>query len=407
MKYAILSQFFKINIESIREWLPRFQIVEELETDSDDGSSEPDRNLGEPNEYQEPLQSTTGAEQESNITKLYNLLRESHVSSDKIDSTIPETICCDKLNPTLRPYQNDAVRWMYNRETRPSHYPSEYTTVKCFALPDAQFYFNARTCDLIDSLNGDIRIPSGGILADEMGLGKTVEMLALILTNVRKKRSLCVDEATVPIAAIDEQSTDPGCHSDVDFKCLCTAKSRNELIQCTKCLCFQHRKCVFKYISGQLLPKNKYMCPDCWRFEAPVQSKATFIISPKSIKMQWYSEILKHVNDPSFKVLIYDGLRDNGWISPVDISDYDIVLTDYDILNSEIWYANSSETIKGLRPRSRAIRPISPLQMVGWWRVCLDEAQMVETPSSSCSKMVKMLKSNEQHLEIVDIHLIN
>lgn len=409
MKYAIISQFFEIDLdhEHIRKWLPRprsqffVPASNSSELDTAETLNQPSASAAEGDEslnlerneettVQSSESTTTVDGQESNlIAKLYGLLRESHESTDKIDFTIPATISGDKLKPTLRRYQNDAVRWMYNREIRQSYYPSDYMPIKCFALSDTEFYFNARICDLTDRFNGDIPIPSGGILADEMGLGKTVEMLALILTNIRKKRSLSVDgnePVAVPVAPFNG-----------NLKCLCTSDVPTELIQCTKCFWFQHRKCVSKYSPDQFV-QTQYICPDCWRYEAPVQSKATFIVSPKSIKMQWQSEIAKHVNDPSFKVLIYDGLKDQGWISPADLSDYDIVLTDYNVLTKEIWYPNNSLRRDGLRSRSRAIQPMSPLLLIDWWRVCLDEAQMVENALNKCSEMVKMLKGNDDHL---------
>lgn len=91
------------------------------------------------------------------------------------------------------------------------------------------------------------------------------------------------------------------------------------------------------------------------------------------------------------QVLIYNGIKQSGWISPTDLSTYDVVLTDYNIMKTEIYYSESNKRETVMRSERRYIIPTSPLTMINWWRVVLDEAQMVETPKNSCSKMVKSL----------------
>lgn len=73
----------------------------------------------------------------------------------------------------------------------------------------------------------------------------------------------------------------------------------------------------------------------------------------------------------------------------MELIEYDIVLTDYETMREEIRFAVASQ--RELRAKPVYRYPISPLTMVKWWRVCLDEAQMVETTDSNCSKMVKLL----------------
>lgn len=67
------------------------------------------------------------------------------------------------------------------------------------------------------------------------------------------------------------------------------------------------------------------------------------------------------------------------------------MLTDYNIMKSEIYYSESNKRETVMRTERKYIIPTSPLTMVNWWRVVLDEAQMVETPKNNCSKMVKSL----------------
>lgn len=135
---------------------------------------------------------------------------------------------------------------------------------------------------------------------------------------------------------------------------------------------------------------DTYMCPDCWKKSGKiVDSKATLIVSPLAIKQQWYSEIKHHVDDPNFRVFVYDGVRTSGWIDPVELASYDVVLTDYTVLSSEIHYTKTFE--RQLRRPSRCAKPVSPLPMINWYRSCLDEAQMVELPTAHCARMVNSL----------------
>uniref|UniRef100_A0A182PQI4 Helicase C-terminal domain-containing protein n=1 Tax=Anopheles epiroticus TaxID=199890 RepID=A0A182PQI4_9DIPT len=135
-------------------------------------------------------------------------------------------------------------------------------------------------------------------------------------------------------------------------------------------------------------PKRRYICPECWRSEPMVKSGATIIVTPASIKLQWMSEIRKHVSDPNFRVFVYNGIADS-WISPLDLASYDVVLTDYNILQPEIYLLPENERTS--RHEKRFLRVPSPLTLIRWWRVCLDEAQMVESVNKNATKMVKAL----------------
>lgn len=167
-------------------------------------------------------------------------------------------------------------------------------------------------------------------------------------------------------------------------------KSSSKLIYCPGCETTQHKKCVLKNCVGQ---RKTYKCPECWKYteKGSIKSSATLICTPASIKEQWKDEIMKHIIDPNFKVLVYEGIIQNqtSWISPEDLAEYDVVITDFNVLKQEIYFTQNDS--KGLRNEKKFISPISPLPMINWWRVCLDEAQMVESTASQSSKMVKTL----------------
>lgn len=207
------------------------------------------------------------------------------------------------------------------------------------------------------------------------------------------------------------------------LRCICddtTNDDKKATIQCSKCSHLQHGKCVNvnKHTKQSI---TSYMCPDCWKLEEPVSSSTTFIICPPTIRVQWYKEIQKHISCPHFKVsstwlttswtlsrsmcrmeilmnfyfmeiqqvLVYEGIHRDGWISPADLATFDVVLCDYTVMRAEIQYANPTPSYNSRTRKS--IITTSPLVKLKWYRVVLDEAQMVESPTNRCSKMVKKL----------------
>ena len=330
---------------------------------------------------------------ESTLAHFYTKLREYHDINDAdIDDSIPHDFYSEKLRPTLRNYQNRAVRWMIHRERKLKYFPTE-----CRSLPlkyehfnqCSRFFYNPRTMEIVpDTISGSVKIPSGGILADEMGLGKTVEMLALILHNPRmmkRKRteSILNEDNLGPPVAFQKKL-----HR---IKCICQRRSMKHVIQCVECHLFQHIKCVLTKSHAD--NNEPYWCPECWKSKPMVLSSSTFIVSPPSIKLQWEDEVATHiVGGTSFKVLIYNGIKHSeNWISPADLAKYDIVITDYNTLKQELHFANVKNENRCSRYERRSIIPMCPLKHVHWWRVCLDEAQMVEATVANASQMVKQL----------------
>lgn len=180
---------------------------------------------------------------------------------------------------------------------------------------------------------------------------------------------------------------------NVTLRCICSnTKKRKELVLCENCGNSQHKLCVMKESN---VKDKRYMCPICWKtVEKKIDSKTTIICSPLAIKNQWVEEINKHVKDPSFKVLVYDGVNGTGWISPYDLAEYDVIVTDFNVLSSEIYY--TSDMSRNSRHKKKYVNPVSPLIFVNFWRVCLDEAQMVENTSNHVSKMVKTLSARHR-----------
>ena len=75
------------------------------------------------------------------------------------------------------------------------------------------------------------------------------------------------------------------------------------------------------------------------------------------------------------KIHHYQGLKTQKGINQVGDSvqclmECDIVVTTYNVLSSEIHYANVSERESRYEKKYAARR--SPLMLMSWWRVCLD-----------------------------------
>lgn len=58
-----------------------------------------------------------------------------------------------------------------------------------------------------------------------------------------------------------------------------------------------------------------------------------------------------------------------------ELMKYDIILTTYTVLSSEVHYA-APPSSRSLRTQKKYVARRSPLVEMSWWRVCLDEAQM-------------------------------
>ncbi|DBA99603.1 TPA: hypothetical protein ACH3X3_012177 [Trebouxia sp. C0006] len=160
---------------------------------------------------------------------------------------------------------------------------------------------------------------------------------------------------------------------------------------------------------------------------------ATLIVCPASILQQWQSEITKHTQPGALKVITYLGqhktslesasakapawqdgslpasamgnrieLRGRagkhsgqGVVSAGDLAGADVVLTTYDVLKRDVHHlADPDQQSKTFRTRKRYEVIPTPLTRLCWWRVCLDEAQMVESSTAKAAEMASKLAAH-------------
>ncbi|KAJ8771167.1 hypothetical protein K2173_023492 [Erythroxylum novogranatense] len=363
------------------------------------------------------------------VARFYEAIKPSK-SDPLLEDELPD------LLPVLRPYQRRAVYWMVEREKgepdsswerKKSQVFSPLCIAVSFLDTSSKMYYNpfSGTVSLHPELSSAYVF--GGILADEMGLGKTVELLACIFAH----RKLSSDGGVLA----DMIRRDPE-DQEVNIKrlkrerveCTCGAvtesyKYKGLWVQCDICDAWQHADCVGysprgkKKRSAVELKKHRkktsitlverdgeYICEMCSELvqatETPIATGATLIVCPAPILPQWHVEIERHTRPGSLKTCIYEGVRDTSLsnTSAVDISELasaDIVLTTYDVLKEDL--SHDSDRHEGDRRflRFQKRYPVIPtfLTRIYWWRICLDEAQMVETNSAAATEMALRLSA--------------
>ncbi|KAH6867070.1 SNF2 family N-terminal domain-containing protein, partial [Alternaria rosae] len=257
------------------------------------------------------------------------------------DMDISPRIKQSLLETRLLPFQARTVDWLLRREgvafsssgllepfVNSSPPASFRQTQDALGTPCYVSYLRGSIITNLDAAKDDaLRSLRGGILAEEMGLGKTVELIALISHHKRD-----IPEGNV---------------YDV-------------------------------YTEAEVRP-----------------SGATLIITPPSILEQWMSEL--HTHAPDLKVYHYKGLspptapKSVHTTSTIEhLLQYDVVLTTYHVLSKEIHHAVPPPERSSRRPK-RHERRISPLVGISWWRVCLDEAQMVERGVSQAAQVARII----------------
>uniref|UniRef100_A0A0N5CD09 Helicase ATP-binding domain-containing protein n=1 Tax=Strongyloides papillosus TaxID=174720 RepID=A0A0N5CD09_STREA len=173
--------------------------------------------------------------------------------------------------------------------------------------------------------------PCGGILADDMGLGKTAQMISLILHQKN--------------------------NSDDEYKKLEDAR--------------------FRIAKGEGL--------------API--RATLIVAPSGLMGQWDSEIKKFAKWGGLRITTFHG--NNRTTNPRDLSDFDIVITSYGTVTSELGYLLGdcdsegdcgSKAGKSKKPKTKTPSSGSVLAKVCFQRIILDEAHSIKNRKSLTSK---------------------
>lgn len=253
------------------------------------------------------------------------------------------------LGVSLLPFQLNSVQWMIQKESAPldelddvleflnKHVSFGYEMISSTVFWN-KFTNFIITKDEVEQIYSTLLrsreatiAGAQGLLSEEMGLGKTIEILSLILLNKREMHDL-------------------------------------------ETFIANDGKTIFK-------------------------TKVSLIICPNAILQQWIDEIECHTAS-SLKIFHYKGyLQVKKFFQTENIteivhhlSSYDIIITSYNVVSMEVHYAEYNAS---LRPR-RTISPIkydysSPLSLMQFFRIILDEVQMLQSDSTNAAKCTSLL----------------
>jgi E3 ubiquitin-protein ligase SHPRH len=254
------------------------------------------------------------------------------------------------LSATLYPFQRKSVQWLLGREgvqcrcsqssndSKPAilepYKPDVSELPVSFTAQQDAFGNSVAVSPLFGRIVRDtapfhqLQNVRGGILAEEMGLGKTLEVISLILLHQRPEE---------PELVFDQ------------------------------------------YLGRHIRP-----------------TKGTLIVTPSSLCDQWLSELARHA--PGLKVMHYAGLKDGNKFYEESVAqklveklaEHDVVIVTYDVLRSEIHVAVDPPS-RSMRKAKTYTRAVCPLVRLSWWRVCIDEAQMVENWKSETALMARLV----------------
>ncbi|EJD75843.1 E3 ubiquitin-protein ligase SHPRH [Loa loa] len=265
-----------------------------------------------------------------------------------------------------------------------------------------------------------------------MGLGKTLEVIGLILSHQRGKglppivgdlirevdtvKIIVGELISTVVAATDGYSALQDkvnsryrrmfCYDNLESMNPKRSKSKNNVLKpltitCTTCstICSQERVYWDRFRSHNIpfYVRNvftiKYVATVSNILKEKVYPvKGTLIIAPSTICHQWYEELKRHIRD-DIKIDMYRGLINDGYKHPEYLATQDVVICSFETLRQEVYFVEARPRLDSLRYGKRHHIAPTPLLAMEWWRICIDEAQMVESTSSSVALMCDGLKA--------------
>ena len=283
---------------------------------------------------------------------------------------------------SLHPYQKQALAWMLKREgicldseknpcfsSRTLHPLWEQYLLK----DGSHLFFNPYSGQIsVETPLSNINC-KGGILADEMGLGKTVMMISLLHANPWGKNQDNSKENQLISSRIStsEKSEKSEKNEKNEKNAKNDKNAKNE-----KIALFSSRKAL-EFSTSETRPQISLENPLTHHnrdfFPAKPKFAGTLIIVPLTLLSQWESELVLHSSPSHFRTLLY-----YGDTRPLDLHNYDIVITTYGIVSCEYSLQNPS------------------IFSYSWFRIVLDEAHYIKGRTIQLAKAVYHIRAQSR-----------
>ncbi|KAI9777307.1 MAG: hypothetical protein M1835_005265 [Candelina submexicana] len=225
------------------------------------------------------------------------------------------------LKTRLYPYQRRAAAMMLQREANPG-LGLDPRLQECVAPDGSTFYYDKEGCSIFRT-SRCYESARGGILAETMGLGKTLICLAVVLASKEHWPHIPIEysQGLLPIrrttgSLVDMCAATIGRHS-------IPWRSHFEAMENWQCIQEMEQNIGCYEIPGPVPRSLRHAS----KVAEPRKIKlctGTLIIVPNNLLVQWRSEIAKHTEEGSLKVLVVDGRDELPKID--ELSTFDVVL---------------------------------------------------------------------------------
>ena len=334
------------------------------------------------------------------ISSFYSIMgpAPSLASREMMESMQP-----DALLPTLLPYQCRSVAWLLEKEGKSispdglivsQASPAPFSFWKEVQVGNHLLCFNCLSGELVDE-KPHLPIIQGGMLAEEPGLGKTLETIALIQLNPAPSEWNPSSTSWDDIACLEVKAVKVILSLQFKlFRCLMHSLLQTTLIVTPPSLVSQWRDELMNNA-----PTLKVLIYDGWtKVAVPIVKDDRELQQLGSLRLD-EDNLQKKENGVKGKKRASDDSdytdsstvaqentprrsrrRENNQLDWCNhVHQFDVVIITYSVLRSEIWVARPPPD----RPKreeamyTTTARARSPLVMVKWQRVVMDEVQMV------------------------------
>ena len=201
-----------------------------------------------------------------------------------------------------------------------------------------------------------------------------------------------VSGGAAPMAVAAPAASKAEASKDV-FNCVCMGEGNGgedgTMVACDWCGAWSHAWCVGFDDDFD----REFDCSSCKEEvekDAVEDCSATLIICPAALCQQWRMELQRHA--PDLTICIYSGVRAHEKITAKQLGQYDVVLSSYKVLAADIHHSQRHDRHTRAGSHGYAFN-LSPLVKLKFWRICLDEAQMVERSTAQAAKFANLLQS--------------